>query len=883
MIRRKFIVEPYQKIMKKVVYFFFFFAVNLSFAQDYSSVVNSYLQNNRSEFALESQDISDVSIVSQSFSKSLKAENVYVEQRYQGIKVFNSSSPFVIKDGQVVSAKVSFVDNLAAKVNVTSPSVSAVQAVSKAAAALGLEAPSNLNLLETVANNSYIFSNGSISMENIPVQLVYQTNENTSSLKLAWDLSIYLLDASHYYSVRIDAVTGELIATDDWVVSCAMGETAHSHNNGTSILASQYTRPDAVEIAAAGPSYRVFPVPVESPTHGSDELVLDPADPTASPFGWHDNDGVPGAEFTYTRGNNVIAQDDVNGNNGAGSRPDGGADLEFDFPFGLPQPPANYLDAAITNLFYMNNMIHDITYHYGFDEASGNFQINNYGNGGNGGDYVFADAQDGGGINNANFSTPPDGGAGRMQMYLWSAPGQVLGTFMTVNGGAFDGQYYAKAANFVLGTALPNTPITSDLVLIEDDDSGASTDPNDGCDNIINAAEIAGKIAIVRSGTCSDRSKVVLAEAAGAIAVIVVNDTPLDPNAMLGAGPAIGIPAIKIYQEDGEPMIDALINGETINATLRDDGSGFDGMMRDGDLDNGIVLHEYGHGVSNRLTGGRLNASCLQNQEQMGEGWSDYLALMLTMRPGDTKDDPRGIGTYVEGEGIRGIGIRTKAYSPDFAINDFTYDDIKTQTVPHGVGSVWTTMLWDLTWDLIEVHGYDPDIYNGTGGNNIALQLVMDGMKLQVCSPGFVDGRDAILEADELAYGGANRCVIWYAFAKRGLGLSASQGSSSSRGDGTEAFDVPADCELGAEDHGSVENNFIVFPNPSNGEINIKARIDLGDVTVSIFDMNGRRVFSQEYALHNTANINANGLGAGIYLMQIDGDNYSQTTKLIIN
>ncbi len=45
---------------------------------------------------------------------------------------------------------------------------------------------------------------------------------------------------------------------------------------------------------------------------------------------------------------------------------------------------------------------------------------------------------------------------------------------------------------------------------------------------------------------------------------------------------------------------------------------------RDGDLDNGIIVHEYGHGVSNRLAGGPANTSCLNNQEQMGEGWSDY-------------------------------------------------------------------------------------------------------------------------------------------------------------------------------------------------------------------------------------------------------------------
>ncbi|MCB1034428.1 MAG: M36 family metallopeptidase, partial [Acidobacteria bacterium] len=45
------------------------------------------------------------------------------------------------------------------------------------------------------------------------------------------------------------------------------------------------------------------------------------------------------------------------------------------------------------------------------------FQVNNYGNGGIGGDDVRALAQSGAGNCNANFSTPTDGGRGRMRMY----------------------------------------------------------------------------------------------------------------------------------------------------------------------------------------------------------------------------------------------------------------------------------------------------------------------------------------------------------------------------------------------------------------------------------------------------------------------------------
>ncbi len=85
-------------------------------------------------------------------------------------------------------------------------------------------------------------------------------------------------------------------------------------------------------------------------------------------------------------------------------------------------------------------------------------------------------------------------------------------------------------------------------------------------------------------------------------------------------------------------------------------------------------------------------------------------------------------------------------------------------------------MLWEMNWALIDKYGLDPDIYNGTGGNNIALQLVIDGLKLQPCNPGFVDARNAILQADQVNNAGANQCLIWTAFAKRGLGYSATPG-----------------------------------------------------------------------------------------------------------
>ncbi len=103
-------------------------------------------------------------------------------------------------------------------------------------------------------------------------------------------------------------------------------------------------------------------------------------------------------------------------------------------------------------------------------------------------------------------------------------------------------------------------------------------------------------------------------------------------------------------------------------------------------------------------------------------------------------------------------------------------------------------MLWDLYWAMVDQYGFDSDIYQGNGGNNLAMQLVIDGIKLQPCAPGFVDVRDAILLADQVNSGGANQCLIWEVFARRGLGYSADQGQSTSRSDGVSAFDLPPTC-----------------------------------------------------------------------------------------
>ncbi|WP_415376477.1 T9SS-dependent M36 family metallopeptidase [Patiriisocius sp. Uisw_017] len=869
---------------KKIMLLCALFIVSLGFSQEYDAALKSFLNTNRSQLGLQSSDYEELKVVSHSFSKSMQLDNVYATQRINGIEVYNSNTSFAVKNNQVLSAKVSFTVNAAQKVNATNPLISALDAITRASSQLQVGSATNLQIEETLGANDFLFNTGGISSNNIPVKLVYQTMQD-GALQLAWDLSIYLLDGSHYFSARIDALTGTLLQKDDWVISCDFGKGDHSHaakNLESSVLFAENTTKMEVN-SAGGNSYRVFGLPLESPSHGADFIVIDPSDAIASPFGWHDTNGAAGPEFTITRGNNVIARDDIDANNSGGFSPDGGASLTFDFPYNFNTDPNNVLDSAITNLFYWNNIMHDVWYQYGFDEASGNFQDNNYGNGGNASDFVDAQAQDGSGTNNANFATPPDGNNPRMQMYLWDPQGPA-GDPLTINAGhPLTGGYTGASAGF--GAPLPeDIAITSDLVLVLDNNAGDSVDENDSCDQITNGTDLNGKIVVIRRGGCEFGLKVLAAETQGAVAVIMVQNVNEAPFGMGGGdfGDQVTIPSIMVEQGFGENLITALSNGDTVNGTLLNAGP----FRIDGDLDNGIIAHEYGHGISIRLTGGASTSGCLTNDEQMGEGWSDWFGLMLTQRSGDQSNTNRGIGTYAIGQPTDGQGIRNAPYNTDFGVNGFTYGNTNNTgqiSQPHGIGFVWSTMLWDLNWALIDQYGYDPDLYNGTGGNNLAMQLVIDGLKLQGCSPGFVDGRNGILEADQLANDGVNECLIWEVFARRGLGFSATQGSPFSRTDQSEAFDLPSQCSLGNEDQGNLDNNFIVYPNPNDGLINIRTLQPAGDATISIFDINGRNVYNLDVLMQDILTINTQELTSGIYILTIEGQNYSHTTKLIVN
>ncbi|PNQ72047.1 peptidase [Hanstruepera neustonica] len=867
--------------------------VNMTFAQnglmesEYGSKIQQYLDQEKESLNLTSSDIADLSISKEFFSKKTKITHVYVNQRYQGINIFNAISSVAIKDNSVFYYANNFIGNINERINTTSPQINAQTAIERVVSTLNLGAVQGLEQLE-VNGHKYLFSEGNISKREIPVELVYyQTLEG--DLMLAWDLSIYTVDAKNWWSVRVDAITGEILNQNDWILTCNFGDANHSnHGHISKDKDFEFNLFKSNSLVVDGSQYNVYAIPTESPNHGGRTLLTEPADVNASPFGWHDTDGNVGAEFTITRGNNVWAMEDRDANNDVGYSPDGTANLNFDFPLNINQAPALYEDVSITNLFYMNNIMHDVWYQYGFDEASGNFQQTNYTGQGVGNDFVFADGQDGAGLNNATFGTPGDGSNPGMTMFLWSASGPP-GDPLTINNGSLAGDYPGLPAQY--GGTLTSTPITADLVLVVDNNIGGmqSADPNDACNNITNGASLVGKIAVIRRGVCEFGFKTLAAENEGAVAVIIVNNVA-DPEFVSMGGGAVGdsvtIPAISVNQADGEAIIAALENGETINASLLDAGP----YQRDGSLDNAIVGHEYGHGISNRLTGGAFASSCLTNPTQMGEGWSDWFSIMLTMTADEDFDTGRGIVTYSAGQGTDGIGIRNAKYSTNFSINGFTYADTNNTAAvsqPHGIGFIWATMLYDLAHAYVQKYGFDEDFYYGTGGNNRVMQLVIDGLKLQPCSPGFIDGRDALLAADMALTGGEDQCMIWEVFAARGLGLNASQGALFNRTDQVEDFTLPPDTlptlanctSLSVDEFNS--NDYLIYPNPTNQNVFIKTNQNFGKVVLTLTDINGRQVYSKQVDLFGEVEIDMTPFQSGIYVLNIRGEFINSNDKII--
>lgn len=603
---------------------------------DHDTIARNYLRQYADMMGLTAGDVAILELTD-SVDKRSGGKNLYYRQLCRGIPVADGLLQVNFGREHQISAVISnLIPNLCVASLNLAPVMSALDAVIASARQLSLIS-SSLTPAAQVTN-------------------AFQGDEQTTTIE-ATELSNELVTAELRWMQISNGVVGLMwnfqLLTDEHYLDIYVGADGKSPAGIT--LMRDWVKQE---------SYRVFPQPLESPTEAipappadGRSLVVNPENALASPNGWFD------AGTSIMDGNNVRACADANGNNAcdAGQPVCSGSPLVCDFNLNLSQAPASSIAAAITNLFYWNNLVHDTQYQYGFTESAGNFQESNFGRGGAGSDSVNADAQDGSGNCNANFSAPPDGLNPRMQMF-----------------------------------------------------------------------------------TCN-------------------NSSP----------------------------------------------------SRDGDFDAGVVVHEYGHGISVRQVGGPGNSSCLGNIQQAGEGWSDFFSLVYTAKPGDQGGDARGVGSYLFNLNPNGGTIRDLPYSTDPAINNWTYESIAGAAVPHGVGSRWAQAIWEVYWALVDKHGFNPDLQNPgnfDAGNQRALLYVNEGLQNTACSPTFIDNRDGVIQAAMDNFGGADVCTVWEAFAGFGLGVDASTAGPNSRS-ASNGFNVPASCQCSPQAIASAGPDVTVCPN----------------------------------------------------------------------
>lgn len=475
-----------------------------------------------------------------------------------------------------------------------------------------------------------------------------------------------------------------------------------------------------------------------------------------------------------TYGNNVDAYSDHQGPDGYGN-----GDIRalvtgpntFDRVYDTAADPLVSEDqtmASITQLFYVNNWLHNWFYDSGFDEAAGNAQWFNFGRGGLEGDPLHAEAQDGalaGFINNANMATPADGVAPRMQMYVFSGIGN---SSLIANPGA------VALGGIPASFGPQDYNLSAPLVLADD----GVAPVNDGCEPIVN--NVAGSIALIDRGACFFGLKVANAEAAGAVGVVIANNIPGDPAFSMSADPDVAtIPAMMITFEEGDGLKIAL-GGGPVTLDMFAEAP----VLRDGTIDNMIIAHEWGHFIHMRLTtGGNLMYG------GVSEGWGDFLALYMSAVEGDDLDGTYGVGIYAPVVfGDSGYsGIRRYAYSVDPTKNGLSFRHISNgEPLPatnggpngapnsevHNAGEVWSTMMWEAYVALLKQTETAMPPYDFDEAQRRMGDYVVAGMQLTPTSATFTEARDGILAA-ALAADPSDAAVMAQAFATRGAGSCA--------------------------------------------------------------------------------------------------------------
>lgn len=583
--------------------------------------------------------------------------------------------------------------------------------------------------------------------------------------------------SSDLYGYVISAATGKMLFRKDFTENEAFVYRVFADNTGIGLPWDGPQGKEGQPNPLAAPGF--------VPTLKAPKLVLLESGPISTGDPWL----LPIA--SETAGNNVDAYADLAAPDGyfrvAGDfRADvnaffnGGQFKGFNYTLD-PAQPANTLNnqrAAVVQIFYTINWLHDWFYDVGFDEAAGNAQNNNFGRGGIDSDPLKAEAQDFSGTNNANMSTPPDGRSPRMQQFVFTHLGDA---FVQTSAGRFSVQQASFGPD--------EFNLSGEIARIADPNGGDL-----GCVAAANGEALAGRIALIRRGACTFVTKVKNAQNAGAIGAIVYNSVATGLPGMGGSDASITIPSQGISQADGNTIIAALAAGPvtaTMDSTVV--------PSRDSTVDDLIVAHEWGHYISNRLIDDALGLGNNQGRS-MGEGWADFHAQLMTVEEADLQvpNNANFGGVYAQGgyadlgpidpppQTTFFFGIRRVPYTTDMTKNALTFKHIEngvplpTDIHPvrfgadgsnnsevHNSGEIWATTLWEAYVNLLN----DPR-YSFDEAQYLMQAYLVAGYKLTPASPTYLEARDALLAAvranDEQDFD-----LFAAAFAKRGMGAGA--------------------------------------------------------------------------------------------------------------
>jgi extracellular elastinolytic metalloproteinase len=228
----------------------------------------------------------------------------------------------------------------------------------------------------------------------------------------------------------------------------------------------------------------------------------------------------------------------------------------------------------------------------------------------------------------------------------------------------------------------------------------------------------------------------------------------------------------------------------------------------DGGLDMGIVGHEYTHAITNRMVGGPDEGLISEHGGAMGESWGDLVAGEYQFSHGyDNGGNPWAVGLYATGN--KETAIRDYAIDRNpLTFGEYGFDSTGVEV--HADGEIWNATMWRVRQALVAK--YDARFpyrdkalqlrcAEGSGaasplpadkcpGNRRWVQLMFDSFLLQQGSTSMLDARDALIAADQMRFGGANRTELWRAFARSGMGVKA-RTPDADAGNVTPSFAAP--------------------------------------------------------------------------------------------